>query len=298
MVDVAVSTDNLCKSFDGGTVAVSGLDLNVPTGCVYGLVGRNGAGKTTALRMLMGLLEPSAGSTRVLGRDLRLAPAAHRSQVAYVSQTQQLHIALTLSEHCDYISHFYPAWNGDRATRLAQRFELPEHQQIGLMSGGQQRKAAIVLALACTPRVLVLDEPAAGLDPVARRQLIDEIIDLISDADGCTVLFSTHILSDLERIAEYVGVMDRGRLVMSDPLEQIQSGTRRIQVVFESDSPPAGFEIPGVLRTKTEGPVVTGVVRLVSETQLDGVRRIPGVRVNEFPMSLEETMIDLLGPES
>jgi ABC-2 type transport system ATP-binding protein len=225
------------------------------------------------------------------------APRDARERVAYVSQAQQLHAWMTLGEIDRYVSHFYRRWDGRYARRLADRFELAEDLQIGLMSGGEQRKVAIRLALAARPEVLILDEPAAGLDPVARRQLVDELIEAVSRGDGTTVLFSTHILSDLERVADHVGIMDRGHLVAASRLESIQSETKRVQVIFEGAAPPEGFAVPGAIRSHAEGPVVTAVARLASDSQLDAVRRIPGARVNVFPLNLEEIFIELFGPE-
>ncbi|MBT3200803.1 MAG: AAA family ATPase, partial [Phycisphaerales bacterium] len=177
-------------------------------------------------------------------------------------------------------------------------FDIPWNHQVGMLSGGQQRKVAILLAFAARPEVLMLDEPAAGLDPIARRELIDETIDVIANVSPCTVFFSTHILSDLERVAEYVGIMDRGRIVTEARLDDLQTRTKRVQVVFDTDEIPRGFEIPGAIRTKTEGPVVTSVVRMISETQLDELHKSPNLRVNVFPLGLEEIFIDLFGPEA
>jgi len=298
MSDPAIEARDLSKTFPGGAVAVNGLDMAVPAGTVYGLIGRNGAGKTTAIRMLMGLLRPNRGAARVLGADLWTAPRGTRARVAYVPQDQQLHAWMTLAEHCHYLSHFYERWGQDYARSLAARFELALDRQVGLMSGGERRKVSILLALAARPDVLLLDEPAAGLDPVARRGLIDVLVDVLSSGDGCTVLFSTHILSDLERIVEHVGIMDRGRIVTSAALDELQSRTRRVQVVFNAERPPEGFAVPGALRSRTEGPVVTAIVRLESETQLDDVRALDGVRVQTFPLGLEDIFIELFGPES
>lgn len=295
MPDLAVEARDLTKTFPGGIVAVNGLDLTVPRGVVYGLIGRNGAGKTTTLRMLLGLLRPNRGSARVLGADLLRATPADRARVAYVSQAQQIYSWMTVDELATYLAHFYPRWDQAGARRLALRFELDVTRPLGLLSGGEQRKAAILLAFAARTEVLILDEPAAGLDPIARRQLVDEIVDLVGRGDGATVLFSTHIITDLERVAEYVGIMDRGRLLSSSRLEDLQGATRRVQVIFEGDGPPAGFVVPGAVRTRTDGPVVTALVRLASESQLDDLRRLPGVRVTVFPVGLEEMFIELLG---
>jgi ABC-2 type transport system ATP-binding protein len=298
MADCAIEASNLSKVFAGNVVAVSGFDLAVPRGTVYGLIGRNGAGKTTAIRVLMGLLRANSGTARVLGEDLWTASRSTRARVAYVSQVQQLHAWMSLEELCYYLSHFYEKWDPPYARDLSDRFGLAWERQIGLMSGGEQRKAAIVLALAARPEVLLLDEPAAGLDPIARRELVDELVSVVSQSEGCTVLFSTHIIADIERLAEYVGVMDRGRMVMSARLDDLQSRTKRVQVVFATPEPPAGFAVPGAVRSRTEGPVVTAVVRLESDTQLDAVRAIPGARVNVFPLGLEDTFIEIFGPTS
>ena len=209
---------------------------------------------------------------------------------------QQIHAWMTPGELCYYVSHFYETWDQAHARYLARRFGLAWEQQVGLMSGGQQRKVSILLALAARPEVLMLDEPAAGLDPIARRELVDEIVDVLSRDGGCTVLFSTHIISDLERIAEHVGIMDRGRIVAAASLEELQRTTKRVQVIFDDAAPPEGFSVPGAVHSETAGSVVTAVVRLVSDTQLDALREIPGARVSVFPLGLEDIFIELLGP--
>jgi len=298
MTEAVIEANDLSKTFPGGVVAVNGLDLCIERGSVYGLIGRNGAGKTTLIRMLVGVLRPDRGSAHIVGCDMLTAGRATRARFTYVAQAQQLHAWMTLEELCRYLSYFYEKWDAAYARDLASRFGLAWERQVGVMSGGEQRKVSVLLAFAARPEVLLLDEPAAGLDPIARRELIDEIIDVLGRAEGCTVLFSTHIISDLERIADTVGIMDRGRIITQAKLEDMQQRTKRVQVVFEGEGPPRDFVIPGAVRSKTEGPVVTAVVRLDSDTQLDAVRAIPGARVNVFPLGLEETFIALFGPSS
>jgi ABC-2 type transport system ATP-binding protein len=185
-IEPAIEIRNLRKIFFGNLVAVDGLNLDVPRGAVYGLIGRNGAGKTTTLRILMGLLRPAQGTAKVLGHNLWRASSVVREAVAYISQTQRLHDWMTLDEFFIYLGFFYKKWDSDYARNLASRFELPLDRQIRMMSGGEQRKASILLALAPHPEVLIMDEPAAGLDPIARRELIDILIETLSDDDGCT----------------------------------------------------------------------------------------------------------------
>lgn len=298
MTEHAIETSDLSKTFAGGVVAVNGLDMHVPAGVVYGLIGRNGAGKTTAIRLLMGLLRANRGEARVLGRDMWTADLAHRSRVAYVAQGQRLPGWMTLAELCEYVSNFYAKWDRPYARALGDRLDLAWDRQLGLMSGGEQRKAAVLVAFAGRPDVLLLDEPAAGLDPIARRTLVDEIIDVIGAVERCTVLFSTHIISDLERVAEYVGVIDRGRIVTESKLEDMQTRTKRVQVIFDAAAPPDGFTVPGAIRSRTEGSVVTAVVRIAADNQFDQLQQTPGVRVSVFPLSLEDMFIELFGPKS
>lgn len=294
MSDLAVEAVGLAKSFPGGVVAVDGLDLAIPRGSVYGLIGRNGAGKTTTLRLLAGLLRPDQGSVRLLGADPLTASAEQRARVAYVSQQQRLHGEMSTAEHVEYVSHFYPRWDDDFARKLADLFELPWDRRIDELSGGQQRKAAVLLALAARTDVILLDEPAGGLDPIARRDLVKQIIDVVAGGDGPTVLFSTHIISDLERVAEYVGILDEGRLIESGRLDELQGSARRVQVIFEGE-PPADFEVPGAVRSRREGCVVSAVARIASDAELDPVRKIPGARVQVFPLGLEDFYIELFG---
>ncbi len=275
-------------------MAVSGLDLAVPRGSVYGLIGRNGAGKTTTLRLLMGLLRPDQGEATVLGMSLLKTSHELRQKVAYVSQCQQLPGWMTLAELCKSSASFYARWDEDLARALARRWELPVKRPIAHLSGGEQRQASILLALATRPEVLFLDEPAAGLDPIARRELLASLVDALSQQDGCTILFSTHYIGDLERIAEHVAMMDRGRILRSLRLDQWLQTTKRVQVVFDGDSVPLGFTIPGSTRMRTEGPVFTALVELTSEDQLNQARGIRGTRVNVFTMNLEDIFIDLL----
>ena len=298
MNEPAIRLEGLSKTFPGGVVAVDRVDLDIPRGTVYGLIGRNGAGKTTTLRLIMGLLRPTGGIVRVLGSSLWTAPREHRARVAYVSQLQQLPAWMTLRELCHYLSHFYEKWDRDYARKLSGRLQVDPDRPVGVMSGGEQRKVAILLALAAQPDVLLLDEPAAGLDPISRRELIEELVDVLSSGRECTVVFSTHIIVDLERVAESVGIMDRGRLVTSDRLEVLQSSTKRVQIIFEGEARPKNFEIPGAVRTKTEGPVTTAIVRLADESPLEKIRAMPGLRMNVFPLGLEDVFVELFGPET
>jgi ABC-2 type transport system ATP-binding protein len=297
-MDPIIETKNLTKSYCGNVVAVTGLDLAVAPGMVYGLIGRNGAGKTTTLRLLMGLLRPDSGYAHILGCDLWEASRQMRQRVAYVSQSQQLPGWMTMDDFARYHVCFYEKWDADFLRRLAGQWDLPWNRSLARMSGGQQRMAALALALAARPEVMLLDEPAAGLDPIARRSLLDGIIEVLGQTDGCTILFSTHLITELQRIADAVGILDRGRLAASANLSDLLEQTKRVQVVFDQPSPPPGFVIPGAMRLQIAGPVATALVKITGDTQLDAIRQIRGARVSLFPVNLEELFIDLFSRNS
>ncbi len=295
MYEPVIEARGLSKDFGQGAV-LDGLDLTVAQGSFYGLLGRNGAGKTTLLRLLMGLQTPNAGEALILGKTIITAGESHRARVAYVSQNQTLHPQLSAEELAEYVAHFYPKWDAAYAHRLAGRLEVPWTQRWSELSGGQQRKVGLLLALAARPEVLLLDEPAAGLDPVARRELLEELIDLLLEGDGCTVLFSTHILSDLERPADTIGVLAEGRMLLSQPTEVLQSQARRVQAVFPGDVPD-DLMLAGAWRSHRDGRVYQAILGLESDDQLAPLRKA-GATVDVFPMDLEELFIELVGKRS
>lgn len=289
----AIQLRNLSKSFPSGSTGVNGLNLEIQPGTVYGLMGRNGAGKTTTLRLLMGLLRPDQGEALVLGHNLLEANRSVRARVSYVSQGEQIPGWMTFRDVCRYVGKFYDHWNQLFAEDLAIRWGIPSFRSVASLSGGEQRKAAIILALAPEPDVLVLDEPAAGLDPISRRELINEVVAILSRQTAATILFSTHIISDLERVAEWVGVLERGRLVMNRSLDELHGCYRRVQVIFPGEAPPPHFSIPGASSCTVSGPVMTGITEYFDASHIESLERWPGVRVQTFPLSLEEIFIAL-----
>ncbi|MFH1550643.1 MAG: ABC transporter ATP-binding protein [Planctomycetota bacterium] len=288
-----IQAESLVKKFPDGTPAVTGLDMDVPRGAVYGLMGKNGAGKTTTIRMLLGLLQPTAGKARVLGQDMLTASPEHRACVAYVSQEQQLHAWMTTSEMLRYVSYFYPTWDGRKADALCKIFDIDVTRPIGSLSTGQRRQVSIIMALAAGAEVVFLDEPAAGLDPIARRDLINALVDIISAEEGKTILFSTHIISDLGRIADHVGFIYGGRLTHSSSLEELQKTFRKVQIIFE-EPPPEKIDLPGAINIRREDNVVTAAMRIGSDGELEDLRRrfIPS-RVTAFPLGLEDIFIEM-----
>lgn len=283
---------SVTKSFREGPPVLDGLELKVARGEVFGLIGRNGSGKTTALRILMGLLRSDQGTAHVLGRDMWMADRRHRQRVAYVSQSQQLPDWLAIRDLARTSSGLYDTWSQPFLEEILHRWDLSFDQPISRLSGGNQRLAAIALALATRPEVLVLDEPAAGLDPIARKDLNQCLIEVLGEGSGCTIVLSTHLLADLERLATRVGIIEEGRIVAEGAVEDWQRTMRRIQIVFSQEQPPRDFFIPGAIRSRTLGPVVSALARIEDDSQLDALRTIDGARLYIFPLTLEELFVD------
>jgi len=325
--NLVIEARGLTKSFRRGERAVDGVDLEVPAGAALGLIGRNGAGKTTTMRMILALLRADAGTARVFGHNLWTAPASVRERVTYVSQDQNLYPWMTVAELCRFASTQYSRWDAGYAGRLARAFDVPVGDPVGVLSGGERRKASILLALAARPDLIVLDEPAAGLDPVARRELIDALVDILAERPDGTLLFSTHIISDLERIVDHVGIMDHGRMVVSGAVDDLKTRTRRLQLVFDDGRVPPGFRLPGAKRLEIDGPVVSAIVELrdahdapagaagsgsgsgtgtdvvgagtagaaISEAELEALAAKYGARLHLFALGLEDIFIETVG---
>ena len=295
----AVETKGLRKVYGRGvrTVnAVQDLNLQVRQGEVYGLLGRNGAGKTTALRLLAGVLTPTEGCVAVLGSDMRVADARQRARFAYIPQEQQIDRSLTGAQIAQYLSRFYPRWDGAKVTDVAHRFGIPMDRRVGELSGGQQRLMSVILALGGQPEVLLLDEPAAGLDPVARRELIDVLVELLAEGDRLTILLSTHIVGDVERLADRVGMMSAGALHLEAGLDDLRQECRRVQILFDAGAVPDGFAPDGVLSERSQGGSWSGVVR-ADTAQFRALEATSGATVQLFPVGLEDLFGELFSRE-
>jgi ABC-2 type transport system ATP-binding protein len=296
MSETLIEARNLTKSFRDRIVAIKDLDLTVKRGMVYGLIGRNSSGKTTALRLLLGLLQADSGEARILGWNFSGAPHDIRSRVAYVCQSQCLPEALSLEQLSWCLKRCHQRWDTAYARQMAEKWSVPWQRPLGGLSGGRQRQAAVLLALAGRPEVIILDEPAAGLDPVARRELIDGVVEALTQSDGCTVLLSTHLIGDLERLASHIGILDRGRMALSLPLESLLQQFKRVQVICNDDELAAQVTVPGTIAvTRRTGAVLNAIVRWTHDGELDALRATADIRVQVFPMGLEEIFLELFG---
>ena len=216
----------------GTSDALSDVNLTIPRGVVFGLVGTNGAGKTTLIRHAMGLLRPQRGSVSVFGLDPVSNPTAVLSRVGYLSELNELPEWMRVEELIRFTRSFYPNWDESYARSLQQMFELDPSKQIQQLSKGQRARVGLLLALAYRAELLVLDEPSSGLDPLVRRDILRAVIETIVQ-EGRTVLFSSHLLDEVERVADHVAIIESGRIIQNEPLDQLKSRYHRLVLHFD-----------------------------------------------------------------
>ena len=224
MGDAVVEVKELSRRF-GAKTALASVSLSLPRGAVYGLVGANGAGKTTLIKHLLGLLRAESGSVRVFGKDPVADPVAVLSRIGYLSEENDLPGWMSVDELMRYSRAFYPAWDVAYAEELRAAFGLDQAAKIEHLSKGQKARAGLLIALAYRPELLVLDEPSSGLDPIVRRDILGAVIRTIAD-EGRTVLFSSHLLDEVEQVADHVTMISRGAIVLSGPLREVKESHR------------------------------------------------------------------------
>jgi ABC-2 type transport system ATP-binding protein len=222
---------------------VDGIDLTVKEGEIYGFLGINGAGKTTTIRLLMGIIAAEAGTISLLGETSRRTTVAQKRRIGYVSQEQNFYPWMTGQALGKFVGSFYPDWDPAEFSRLLQVLEVPADRRVSQLSGGMRAKLALALALAPRPALLILDEPTAGLDPVARREFMQLIVAQARQHQRTTI-FSSHLIDEVERCADRVGIIHQGRMRFEGGLEELRQRVRRIVL-------PLGvaFEIPAEFET-------------------------------------------------
>ena len=236
-----IQMNNVSKRF-GNTVALQDVSLAVPPGTVCALLGANGAGKSTAIRILLGLEHPDAGFTEVLGMNSQTHPLEIRRRIGYVSDQPPLYDWMTVEEIGWFASGFYPTGYNEAFSRLIAGFDLPPGSRIATLSKGMRAKVALSLSLAHRPDLLILDEPTSGLDPLVRREFLESMVDVA--AEGRSVLLSSHQVSEVERVADSVVILLNGRIACIERLDDLKSGTTEVTLVLKDDqaTPP---QVPG-----------------------------------------------------
>lgn len=289
--DTVVSVEHLSRRF-GRHLALDDVTLSIPRGCVFGLVGENGAGKTTLIKHLLGLLVPSRGNVQVFGRNPVADPVGVLSRIGYLSEDRDLPDWMRLWELFRYTRAFYPAWDDDLAQEYLDTFGLDLNAKVGSLSRGQRAQAGLIVALAYRPELLILDEPSTGLDPVVRRDILGAIVRTVAD-EGRTVLFSSHFLDEVERMADHVGFIHQSKLVLCGALEEIRASHHRITARFES--PPSSLQVPGQVAAHRDGDEWTVVMQGDAEAAAAALREQGAQQVEHARVSLEEIFIARVG---
>lgn len=292
MDEIAIDIAGLEKGF-GKKAVLRGVDLEIPRGSIVGLMGMNGSGKTTLVKCLLGLLNVDAGRARLLGCDASHLSTEVKGRLGYVPQVVYLYAWMKVKHVIAYTSTFYEAWDHEFAGELAERWRMPLNERVQNLSTGQLQTLAIVLALAYRPDVLVLDEPVASLDPVARRDFLKSILELAGEGLR-TILFSTHISSDLERVATHVALLRDGRIAHFSELDDLKDRVKRLRL-HAGRAFPDGFVVPGSLRTKVEGTNALASVSDVTPELLKGLRDRWEAEVRVEDLNLEEIFVELNG---
>lgn len=227
----------------GDKAVVKNVTLQIPRGSVYALLGTNGAGKSTLLRALLNLVEPTKGTVRIFGKDATTLQPEDLARIGFVSESQAFPDYLTLAELIAYCRPLYPTWDDALCERLREQFGLPLRQKLATFSRGMKVKAMLLASLSYRPAVIILDEPFGGLDVLTRDELINGLLELVGEED-LTILLASHDLDEIERFADWVGILDDGKLHISEPLESLRERFRRVDVIIKNGPPPLPNALP------------------------------------------------------
>jgi len=288
----AIEINGLNRKF-GAKLALKQVSLQVPRGRVFGLVGGNGAGKTTLIKHLLGRLTPEQGSVRVFGFDPVTDPVAVLSRMGYLSENRDLPAWMRVDELIRYTAAFYPGWDAAYAENLRRQFNLDNRTKIKALSRGENAKTGLLIALAYRPELLLLDEPSSGLDPVVRRDILEAIIRTVAD-EGRTVFFSSHLLEEVERVADDIAMMFNGKVVLTGPLDQVKASHHRLILRFDS-APPSPPQVPGVLSLTGSGREWTAICNGGRDEAVAAAARVGARVMAEESPSLDEIFVAWAG---
>jgi len=292
MSDWAIECEGLTRDF-GRKRAVWDLNLRVPRGSVVGFLGRNGCGKTTTIRLLMGLLRPTAGVCRVLGHESFSMPDDVRARVGYLIEGHPLYRTWKIRQLEAFVRPCSPRWDAAYFKDILGRFDIDPASRVWSLSRGQRGMVALALVLASGPELLILDDPAMGLDAIARRTFLESVLKVIQK-EGRTILFASHHLGDVERIADRVVVMEKGVLRVDCPTDEFLQRVRRVE--FESPTIPSGADaFPGLLDLESKGGRVRLTVVNLDDERRDQLRKLAPGGFDEVPLNLEDAFIAYTG---
>ncbi|HOB35490.1 MAG TPA: ABC transporter ATP-binding protein [Bacillota bacterium] len=292
-MEKAIEIRGVEKRF-GQRLVLRDVSFAVPRGSVFGFVGPNGAGKTTAIRIILGLLRPDSGSVSVLGLDSQQQPIALRRLVGYVAEESNFYPWMRIDELMGFHASFYPRWDEARARELLETFNLHPRTRVRELSKGMRTQLGLTLALAHRPELLVLDEPTSGLDPVWRRRFLQALA-REATASGATVFFSTHILSDVERIADWIAIIHQGSLRVVRPLDDLKYNQRVIRVVFQGSPPADLLAAPGIKAVERDGQGYLITVEDNFDAIYQSLQKAPHFVLEQVEQDLENIFLDYTG---
>jgi len=292
--DIVIDTRGLTKQY-GGVRALDGLDLRVPAGSIYGFLGRNGAGKTTTMRMLMGMASATSGEGRVLGHPIGngAEAIALRRRIAHVGDDRSAWPSMTADQVIRISRPFFPNWRGALEREYLDRFEIPRRQSIGRFSKGMRTAFAMVLALARGADLMLLDEPTEGLDPALNERLLQALVRAVAENPSLTIFMSSHRLTEVEQIADRVGIIERGRLVFEESLDELKAGYRRVLATFDGAPPPDLERANGVRHARVSGRVLSMLVSRGAEDIVSLARARQARDVEVVPVTLKDIFLDV-----
>ncbi len=286
-----IETYDLKKTY-GNHEAVKGLTLGVQQGSVCAFLGQNGAGKSSTIKMLLGMIHPTSGTGSVFGHriDNERESLRIREQVAFVAEDKRLYDYMTVAEIIRFTRSFFPTWDDEFEQRLLERFELPLNRRVRQLSKGMRTKLALLLGFARGCKLLILDEPTEGLDPVAIEDVLQIVVALA--AQGTTVFFSSHQIAEVEQVADHVLMIDRGKLVLDAPMDQVKEQYRQIQAVFPEPVEERDFRLPGIERVRLEGRTVSLITSRNLDSITEHMRMLRAATIDVLPISLKEIFLE------
>ncbi len=295
---LVIETEDLRKNYDG-VEAVRGVTLQVPAGSIFAFLGRNGAGKTSTIKMLLGMSRPTSGHARVfdLAVDSAGSSVAIRRRTGFVSEEKDLYDPMTVEQIIRFTASFYPGWRRDLEQRYLRSFDLPVGRKVKDLSRGARTKLALLLAFSRGAELLVLDEPTSGLDPAATEDVLQALVTHVA-SEELTVFLSSHHLADVDQIADRIAIIERGQVIVAGALEDLRESYRRVQWVFDGDAPEAVFRSSGVVHTQRRGRVLTLLCSSGVEHILDEARALNAASVEVMPVTLKEIFLESVHREN
>lgn len=290
MIDAAVQATHLSKSF-GAKKVIDDLSFEVSPGDVIGVLGKNGAGKTTLLELMLGFTPPSDGGVQVFGHSSMELPGNVKVRVGFVPQQDELLEQLNVAEQLRVIASFYPRWDTDLIARLCREWGVDPQARIKNLSVGERQKLSILLAFGHKPDLLVLDEPVASLDPLARRQFLEQLVEASTVGDRA-IVFSSHIVSDIERLANRIWILKEGRLDWQGDLDSLKEAIVRLHIRGDASVIP-GLSVPGALSLRRDATFATVVVRDWTPERQRALEEQFPVSVEIEALGLEEIFLEL-----